>query len=124
MSTLNARAGWGNLNGQNLPGNSVLFGNEGSSGSGNGMATRYGGSYNSRGSSRNPDAGIITTGVYELDVGNQWAQTQSDRSDIEADKIVPGTGRDLESGIVVRTVVDTLADPVPGEQHTRTGSRH
>ncbi|THV04677.1 hypothetical protein K435DRAFT_158247 [Dendrothele bispora CBS 962.96] len=116
MSTLNARAGWGNLNGQKGVGNSVLFGNEGSSA---GSSTRYGGSsaYNSRGTSRNPEAGIITTGVYELDVGNQWAQTQSQPSTLETDKIIPAA--DLESGIVVQTIVNTLTDPAP---QTRNGS--
>lgn len=112
MSTLNARAGWGNLNGQNLPGNSVLFGNEGTPNtSGNGSTTRFGSSQGSRNNARNPEAGIVTTGVYELDVGNQWAQSQTQsRSDLDTDKI--GSERDLESGIVVRTVVDTLADPI------------
>jgi len=112
MSTLNARVGWSNLNGQPISGNSVLFVNERSPDiSNSSSSTRFG---SSRGNARNPEAGIITTGVYELNVGNQWAQTDTIRND--ADKVTLGS-RDLESGIVVRTVVDSLVDPVsPSEQ--------
>ncbi|KAF8825471.1 hypothetical protein HHX47_DHR6000295 [Lentinula edodes] len=67
---------------------------------------------------RNPEAGIITTGVYELDMGNQWAQTESAPSKMDDENALVKIGsaqggRDLGSGVMVRTVVDMLMDPVP-----------
>ncbi|KAF5368836.1 hypothetical protein D9758_002892 [Tetrapyrgos nigripes] len=122
---LNARAGWSNLNGREVPQHNVLFGNQGSTA--NTSVTRYGTPNGSKNTSRDPEAGIITSGVYELDVGNQWAQSQTQsRSDILADpdKIIPGSHRDLDSGIVVRTVVDTLKDPVPVFEREPRSSSH
>ncbi|KAJ3889954.1 hypothetical protein GG344DRAFT_66681 [Lentinula edodes] len=80
------------------------------------ISTRIGPS--NRGSARNPEAGIITTGVYELDMRNQWAQTESAPSKVDDDNALVKIGsaqggRDLESGVVVRTVVDMLTDPAP-----------
>ncbi|KAJ3875485.1 hypothetical protein F5051DRAFT_454538 [Lentinula edodes] len=116
ISTLNARAGWNNLNGQPMPGNSILFINEPHSSIMNSSNSRIGPS--NRGSAQNPEAGIITTGVYELDMRNQWAQTESAPSKVDDDNALVKIGsaqggRDLESGVVVRTVVDMLTDPAP-----------
>ncbi|KAJ3875483.1 hypothetical protein F5051DRAFT_414123 [Lentinula edodes] len=112
MSTLNARVGWANLNGRSLPGNSVLFANEPNSGITDSSNTRIG---PFRVSGRNPEAGIITTGVYELNVSEPWNHTGSipSKADDGDSRMASHSTSDLESGIVVRTVVNKLADPVP-----------
>ncbi|KAJ3903778.1 hypothetical protein F5879DRAFT_1035242 [Lentinula edodes] len=118
ISILNARAGWNNLNGQPMPGNSILFINEPHSSIMNSSNSRIGPSNRGSTSARNPEAGIITTGVYELDMGNQWAQTESAPSKMDDENALVKIGsaqggRDLGSGVMVRTVVDMLTDPVP-----------
>ncbi|KAF9069388.1 hypothetical protein BDP27DRAFT_1325557 [Rhodocollybia butyracea] len=111
LSTLNARHGWGNLNGPAVPGNSVLF--QDSGGPSINTAIRFTRPPNAHGV-RNPDTGIITTGVYELNIADQWGNTPVNVASVkpDMDKVV-GREQDLERGIVVNTVASTLTDPTP-----------
>ncbi|KAF9072045.1 hypothetical protein BDP27DRAFT_1418407 [Rhodocollybia butyracea] len=93
ISTLNARHGWGNLNGPTIPGNSILFQDSG----GTDINTAI--SFNRPNARiRNSDTGIITTDVYELSIAEQWVNTQTNMASVKGDpdKVI-GSEQDLES---------------------------